>query len=169
MWQGSGVTLGSMADIFDVVADPTRRDLLRLLLDARSSVDRGELSVGEIVDRLSLTQPTVSKHLRVLRDSGLVRVREDGQHRYYSLDAEPFDDLANWLAPFAAGGGRQVEQRSAVAAERSVIGAAFAAWSGAGVGRRIGRAAAERSHRAQSALLEARDQVGRGIQRMASR
>jgi ArsR family transcriptional regulator len=151
-----------MADIFDVVADPTRRELLRLLLDAHVSADHGELSVGEIVDRLSLTQPTVSKHLRVLRDNGLVRVREDGQHRFYSLDPTPLGELENWVAPFLT---PDVAPTSADQT-RSAIGAAFIAWSGAGVGQRIGRAAAERSHRAQSALHEARERVGHGIQRI---
>lgn len=84
-----------MTDIFDVVADPTRRDLLQLLLRTYLSADsdRGELSVGEIFEQLHLTQPTVSKHLKVLRDHGLVSVREEGQHRYYSLDATPLEEL----------------------------------------------------------------------------
>lgn len=77
-----------MADIFDVVADPTRRDLLRVLLDRRAvpEAPTGEISVSELVQTLGISQPTVSKHLRVLRDSGLVSVREEGQHRYYRLE-----------------------------------------------------------------------------------
>lgn len=85
-----------MADIFTVIADPTRRDLLGVLL--RSSA--GETSVGEMVTELGVSQPTVSKHLRVLRDAGLVRVREKGQHRYYSVDPEPLLVASDWLAPF---------------------------------------------------------------------
>ena len=79
----------AMADIFDVIADETRRLVLGVLLERYVSVESetGEISVGDIVERLGLTQPTVSKHLKVLRDHGLVSVREDGQHRYYSLDA----------------------------------------------------------------------------------
>ncbi len=75
-----------MADIFDVVADPTRRDLLTALLERYVSPDSetGDISVGDLVDALGLSQPTVSKHLKVLRDHGLVSVREDGQ-QYFVL------------------------------------------------------------------------------------
>lgn len=91
-----------MADIFDVVADATRRDILKVLLD--SHVDAagaaGEISVSEIVAKLELSQPTVSKHLKVLREAGLVHVREEGQHRYYRLDSIPLEGLEDWLIPF---------------------------------------------------------------------
>jgi len=87
-----------MADIFDVVSDGTRRRLLRVLLDR--SRRGGDVSVGEIVTELDLSQPTVSKHLKVLRDHGLVAVREEGQHRYYRIDAEPLAEVEEWLAPF---------------------------------------------------------------------
>jgi ArsR family transcriptional regulator len=95
-------TLYSMADIFDVVADATRRDILKVLLDRHTddSQSAGEISVSEIVAKLELSQPTVSKHLKVLRDSGLVQVREEGQHRYYQLEAAPLEDLEDWLIPF---------------------------------------------------------------------
>lgn len=85
-----------MADIFTVIADPTRRELLRVLL-LRSP---GEISVGELVGALGLSQPTVSKHLRVLRDAGLVHVREEGQHRYYAVDADPLAEVEAWTRPF---------------------------------------------------------------------
>jgi ArsR family transcriptional regulator len=93
-----------MADIFDVVADPTRRDILGVLLDRESSVPEsgGEISVGEIVTALGVSQPTVSKHLKVLRESGLVGVREEGQHRYYRLDRAPLERLEDWLIPFVS-------------------------------------------------------------------
>ncbi|AMM21892.1 hypothetical protein AX769_19260 [Frondihabitans sp. PAMC 28766] len=101
-----------MADIFAVIADPTRRELLRVLLERRGgggsapapSAAPGsvtaDISVGEIVTSLGLSQPTVSKHLRVLREAGLVRVREVGQHRYYSVDDEPLREVSAWLDPF---------------------------------------------------------------------
>jgi ArsR family transcriptional regulator len=93
-----------MADIFDVVADPTRRDLLQILLqryvEGAGGPHGGELSVGELVQRLGLSQPTVSKHLKVLRDSALVTVRDQGQHRYYKLDLVPLRALEEWLVPF---------------------------------------------------------------------
>jgi ArsR family transcriptional regulator, arsenate/arsenite/antimonite-responsive transcriptional repressor len=91
-----------MADIFDVVADSTRRDILHILLErynqARDS--GGELSVSDIVGRLGLSQPTISKHLKVLRDAGLVGVREKGQHRFYHLDYAPLEAIEDWLIPF---------------------------------------------------------------------
>ena len=91
-----------MADIFDVIADPTRRDLLQVLLERYVAADSetGEISVGDLVERLGLSQPTVSKHLKVLRDAGLVSVREDGQHRFYSLESEPLGTVDDWLVPF---------------------------------------------------------------------
>lgn len=93
-----------MADIFDVVADTTRRDILAVLLDRESSVPAsgGEISVSEIVSTLGLSQPTVSKHLKVLREAGLVGVREEGQHRYYHLDRGPLEVLEDWLIPFVS-------------------------------------------------------------------
>ncbi|ERK73410.1 MULTISPECIES: ArsR/SmtB family transcription factor [Leifsonia] len=91
-----------MADIFDVIADPTRRDILRVLLDRHSESGDGvgEISVSEIVSTLELSQPTVSKHLKVLREAGLVSVREEGQHRYYRLDATPLELVEDWIIPF---------------------------------------------------------------------
>jgi ArsR family transcriptional regulator, arsenate/arsenite/antimonite-responsive transcriptional repressor len=93
-----------MADIFDVVADTTRRDILGVLLDRETSApgSGGEISVSEIVSTLGLSQPTVSKHLKVLREAGLVGVREEGQHRYYHLDRGPLEALEDWLIPFVA-------------------------------------------------------------------
>ena len=100
-----------MADLFDVLAEPTRRDLLQLLRErangllqgAESDAHSNEMSVGEMVERLGITQPTVSKHLKVLREHGLVHVREDGQHRYYSLVPEPLRDVEDWLDVIAPG------------------------------------------------------------------
>ena len=91
-----------MADIFGVVADSTRRDILRILLERynQSSAAQGELSVSDIVNSLGLRQPTVSKHLKVLREAGLVGVREEGQHRYYHLDYAPLEEIEDWLIPF---------------------------------------------------------------------
>lgn len=88
-----------MADIFDVIADGTRRDILQLLLDRAATGERGT-SVSHIVHELGVSQPTVSKHLKVLREAQLVSVREDGQHRYYSLSSAPLDEVDDWLVPF---------------------------------------------------------------------
>ena len=78
---------------FAVLADPTRRDILDLLRD-------GERPVGDLVDELRLSQPAVSKHLRVLRDAGLVEARVDAQRRLYSLRFEPLVEVDEWLAPY---------------------------------------------------------------------
>jgi DNA-binding transcriptional ArsR family regulator len=82
-----------MAMTFDVVAEPTRRRILDLLRD-------GERPVTELVQLLSMSQPGVSKHLRVLRDAGLVQVRQDAQRRWYQLDAAPLAEIDEWLAPY---------------------------------------------------------------------
>ena len=82
-----------MTTIFDVIADPTRRHILDLLLQ------RPHL-VGELVDQLEISQPGVSKQLRVLRDAGLVRVRQDAQRRWYVLRPEPLQEIDQWLAGY---------------------------------------------------------------------
>jgi DNA-binding transcriptional ArsR family regulator len=78
---------------FDVLAEPTRRRILDLLLEEPRSV-------GELVERLGLTQPGTSKHLRVLREAGLVQVRKDAQRRWYELRVEPLVEIDAWLAPY---------------------------------------------------------------------
>jgi DNA-binding transcriptional ArsR family regulator len=82
-----------MATTFELVAEPTRRQILDLLRDR-------ERPVGELVERLGLSQPGVSKHLRALREAGLVRVRHDAQRRWYRLDAEPLGEIDAWLEPY---------------------------------------------------------------------
>ena len=91
-----------MPDIFGVIADATRRDILQVLLDRH--VDDAEMSVSEIVNQLEISQPTVSKHLKVLRDAELVSVREEGQHRFYSLNAEPLEMVEDFVIPFLSAG-----------------------------------------------------------------
>ena len=77
------------------LADPNRRAVLTLLRERPRAV-------GELVGELRLTQPATSKHLRVLRDAGLVRVRTDAQRRIYALDPAPLAELDAWLAPYRA-------------------------------------------------------------------
>jgi DNA-binding transcriptional ArsR family regulator len=84
-----------MTDIFDSLADSTRRDVITLLRSAKNP--RGEMSVGELVESLGITQPTVSKHLKVLREVGIVVVREEGQHRYYHLDPTALAAVSAWV------------------------------------------------------------------------
>ncbi|MBO0801713.1 MAG: helix-turn-helix transcriptional regulator [Nocardiopsaceae bacterium] len=82
-----------MTTTLQVLAEPSRQAILDLLRD-------GELPVGELVGRLGLSQPAVSKHLRVLRDAGLVTVRADAQRRFYRIRPEPLAELDAWLAPY---------------------------------------------------------------------
>ncbi len=82
-----------MASTFEVLAEPRRREILDLLRD-------GERLVGDLVDRLALTQPTVSKHLKVLKGAGLVDVRHDAQRRWYRLRPGPLAEIDEWLAPY---------------------------------------------------------------------
>ena len=78
---------------FEALAEPTRREVLDLLREQ-------ERSVGDLVDRLDMSQPGVSRHLRVLREAGLVDVRVDAQRRIYSVRAEPLAEVEAWLAPY---------------------------------------------------------------------
>jgi DNA-binding transcriptional ArsR family regulator len=82
-----------MQTVLDVVAEPRRRQILALLLD-------GERLVGELADELGVSQPTVSKHLRIMREAGLVGSRVDAQRRWYHLEAEPLTELDTWLEPY---------------------------------------------------------------------
>ncbi len=82
-----------MMTIFEALVDPTRRRILDLLRE------RPRL-VGELVDTLEMSQPGISKHLRVLRDAGLVNVRQDAQRRWYELRPEPLIELDTWLASY---------------------------------------------------------------------
>ncbi|MCE3265909.1 MAG: regulatory protein ArsR [Solirubrobacterales bacterium] len=77
-------------DAFNAVAEPRRRQILDVLTD-------GERPVNDLVKALGLAQPQVSKHLRVLREVGLVEVREDGRRRLYRLNGHPLKDIHDWL------------------------------------------------------------------------
>jgi DNA-binding transcriptional ArsR family regulator len=80
-------------DAFAVLAEPTRREILDLL---RS----GDRNVGQLVDALGVAQPALSKHLRVLRDSGFVACRVAAQQRIYRLEERPLRALDSWIAPY---------------------------------------------------------------------
>jgi DNA-binding transcriptional ArsR family regulator len=81
------------SDAFNAVAESSRRDILSYLA-------LQERPVGDIVDKLGLEQPSVSKHLRVLRDVGLVHVRRDGRHKFYRTNAEAIRPLHEWTSTF---------------------------------------------------------------------
>lgn len=82
-----------MESVFEIIAEPSRRAILSLLVSS-------EQSVGEIERQLGMPQPAVSKHLRVLRDAGFVEATVDAQRRLYRLKPGPFEELDSWLAQF---------------------------------------------------------------------
>lgn len=81
--------------VFEVLAEPNRRRLLDALVD-------GAKPVNALVDAIGMSQPVVSKHLKVLREAGLVKVEPDGQRRLYSLDPRPLAELDEWLERYRA-------------------------------------------------------------------
>ncbi|MDN3311207.1 metalloregulator ArsR/SmtB family transcription factor [Microbacterium oryzae] len=133
-----------MADIFDVIADGTRREILQLLL-RRSSDGHEGTSVSEIVAEIGVSQPTISKHLKVLREAGLVSVREVGQHRFYSLSPAPLEAVDDWLVPFFVDEAELAEEVAAQLPGALPEPAARMAES-------VGRAAASAKNVVQSAL-----------------
>ena len=80
-------------DVFAVIAEATRRDIL-------VSLRSGDKAVGELVEELAASQPTISKHLKVLREADLVSMRAQGQKRFYTLNPKPLAGVANWLETF---------------------------------------------------------------------
>ena len=80
-------------DIYSILAEPNRRLLLDTLL-------AGEKPVSDLVDTLKMSQPVVSKHLRIMREAGVVISQPAGQKRLYRINPEPLQDLASWLAPY---------------------------------------------------------------------
>ena len=139
-------------DVFAVIAEGTRREIL-------GALRTGDKAVGTLVEELEVSQPTVSKHLKVLREAGLVSMRAEGQRRYYSLETAPLEELVLWLRAFdlpsltepssrlaSVSAGTQPATAAAVAAGALVPGAAEARPLplDAGVqnlGRTVGRAA----------------------------
>jgi DNA-binding transcriptional ArsR family regulator len=80
-------------EVFAALANPTRRELLRLLLD-------GPRPVGDLASRFRMRRPSVSEHLKVLREAGLVTERKRGRQRHYQLEAGPLMELQQWLSPY---------------------------------------------------------------------
>lgn len=80
-------------DVFQALADPTRRQVV-------AALSAGEQQVNDVVDKLDIHQSGVSRHLRILLEAGFVQVRADGPRRLYSLRAEPFQELDEWVAPY---------------------------------------------------------------------
>ncbi|CCQ44804.1 bacterial regulatory, arsR family protein [Pseudarthrobacter siccitolerans] len=96
-------------DVFAVIAESTRRDIL-------TSLRSGDKAVGELVEELAASQPTISKHLKVLREAQLVSMRAQGQKRYYALNREPLEGIASWLETFDVGSAASAAQSPAAPA-----------------------------------------------------
>jgi DNA-binding transcriptional ArsR family regulator len=109
-------------DVFAVIAEGTRRQILKHLRD-------GDKAVGELVVELQVSQPTVSKHLKVLREAGLVSMRAQGQKRYYSLDTAPLGLVRDWLAEF--------DPRAAESGAAEPAGGSVTAGTGSGAGPEV--------------------------------
>lgn len=107
-------------DVFAVIAEATRRDIL-------VSLRSGDKAVGELVEELAASQPTISKHLKVLREADLVSMRAQGQKRYYALNPKPLAGVATWLETFdvgpsaAAAVGQSVEAAPQTVASASLV------------------------------------------------
>jgi DNA-binding transcriptional ArsR family regulator len=105
-------------EVFEAIAQPKRREILRLLADR-------ELSAGEVASRFSVTQPAISQHLKVLKEAGLISERRDAQRRLYSVRAEGLADLHGFLAEVMPAGlarlkrAAEAEQRKANARRAS--------------------------------------------------
>jgi DNA-binding transcriptional ArsR family regulator len=95
MYHGGMARAATTTDVFNAVGDASRRVLL-------SALATGEATVGELVERLDLPQPIISKHLRVLRDVGLVRCRAHGRHRTYRVEPNGLAPLHTWLQQLTA-------------------------------------------------------------------
>ena len=117
-----------MADIFEAIADPTRRQLLETLLSSHLVGGTGELTVSELVEKTGVGQPTVSKHLKTLREVGLVAAREDGQKRFYSVTPEPLEEIEDWMINFLSLGFDAESEEDDLAQNLSVAGEKLGHW-----------------------------------------
>ena len=84
---------GPLDEVFGALANPTRRDILDALLG-------GEHTAGDLAGRFDMARPSVSEHLRALREAGLVEERQEGRHRFYRVTGEPMAELIDWLTPY---------------------------------------------------------------------
>jgi ArsR family transcriptional regulator, arsenate/arsenite/antimonite-responsive transcriptional repressor len=118
-----------MADIFEAIADSTRRQLLETLLGSHLVGGSGELTVTELVEKTGFGQPTVSKHLKTLREVGLVTAREDGQKRFYSVTPEPLEEIEDWMINFLSLGFEEEDElEDDLAQNLSVAGEKLGHW-----------------------------------------
>jgi ArsR family transcriptional regulator, arsenate/arsenite/antimonite-responsive transcriptional repressor len=118
-----------MADIFEAIADPTRRQLMETLLASNLAGGNGELTVTQLVERTGVGQPTVSKHLKTLREVGLVSAREEGQKRFYSVTPEPLEEIEDWMINFLSlGFDAEAEEGDELAQNLSQAGERLGHW-----------------------------------------
>jgi ArsR family transcriptional regulator, arsenate/arsenite/antimonite-responsive transcriptional repressor len=118
-----------MADIFEAIADPTRRQLMETLLASNLAGGTGELTVTELVEKTGFGQPTVSKHLKTLREVGLVSAREEGQKRFYSVTPEPLEEIEDWMINFLSlGFDAEAEEGDELAQNLSAAGEKLGHW-----------------------------------------
>jgi DNA-binding transcriptional ArsR family regulator len=102
------------ADVFSAVAEPRRREIIGLLNDGR------EWAVNDVVARIKIAQPAVSKHLGVLRKVGVVKVVKRGQHRLYSLHAEPLKHIHDWVKAYERYWDRQITRIKELAEQKAM-------------------------------------------------
>jgi DNA-binding transcriptional ArsR family regulator len=137
-------------DVFAVIAESTRREIL---LSLRS----GDKAVGELVEELAASQPTISKHLKVLREAQLVSMRAQGQKRYYALNRKPLEGIASWLEILEVGAG------APVVAAPAPVHAAAAETGQAHAPSAPARRAAAAHHEAATAGAVAAEAVSAGV------
>jgi DNA-binding transcriptional ArsR family regulator len=109
-YYGGMARAATTADAFNAVAEPRRRQILDLLA-------AGELPVNDLVTALGVAQPVVSKHLRVLREVGLVEARDAGRQRLYRLNGDPLRPIYEWVRAFEESWSRRFERMDAILAE----------------------------------------------------
>ncbi|MET4059785.1 DNA-binding transcriptional ArsR family regulator [Arthrobacter sp. UYP6] len=133
-------------DVFAVIAEGTRRELL-------GALRCGDKSVGALVEELEVSQPTVSKHLKVLREAGLVTMRAEGQKRYYSLQTAPLEEIVLWLRAFDLSSFQAAEVPGArLASVAAVTGAATPAGVDPALAPHLGRTVGRAAERAADLL-----------------
>jgi DNA-binding transcriptional ArsR family regulator len=139
-------------DVFAVIAESTRRDILVALR-------AGDKAVGELVEELAASQPTISKHLKVLREAQLVSMRAQGQKRYYALNRGPLEGIASWLETFDVG---PVAKAAASPTGTSPTNASPASASASSASATKGRSAA--GHRQDRSAAEALPEAAAAVE-----
>ena len=149
-------------DVFAVIAESTRRDILVALRT-------GDKAVGELVEELAASQPTISKHLKVLREAQLVSMRAQGQKRYYALNRGPLEGIASWLETFDVGPVAKAAASPTGTSPASASASSASATKGrSAAGHRQDRSAAEALPEAAAAVEPAPAQVGQRTPRLPS-